>query len=116
MEVRRGLERSRILDEFAAITGYHRKHAIRLLSGLGDREKGQSHIVTPGQVGSWRGRYGPEVRDALIQLWECRVAAKPAVAALSPEGSGGHCATADFFPKAGGCKCYCLLLAAARKV
>ncbi len=26
-------ERSRILDEFAAVTGYHRKHAIRLLSG-----------------------------------------------------------------------------------
>jgi hypothetical protein len=24
-------ERSRILDEFVAVTGYHRKHAIRLL-------------------------------------------------------------------------------------
>ncbi len=31
-------ERLRILDEFAAVTGYHRKHAIRLLSGWGDRE------------------------------------------------------------------------------
>ncbi len=33
------LERSRILDEFAAVTGYHRKHAIRLLSGSGNREE-----------------------------------------------------------------------------
>ena len=31
-------ERSRILDEFAAVTGYHRKHAIRLLAGGGKRE------------------------------------------------------------------------------
>ena len=35
------LERSRILDEFAAVTGYHRKHAIRLLSGLGNRKEEQ---------------------------------------------------------------------------
>ena len=32
-------ERSRILDEFAAVTGYHRKHAIRLLAEMGRREK-----------------------------------------------------------------------------
>ena len=32
-------ERSLILDEFAAVTGYHRKHAIRLLAGGGDREE-----------------------------------------------------------------------------
>ncbi len=39
-------ERSRILDEFAAVTDYHRKHAIRLLSGGGDREEaGQSRAV-----------------------------------------------------------------------
>ncbi len=31
----RRLERSRILDEFVAVTGWHRKHAIRLLSGWG---------------------------------------------------------------------------------
>ena len=28
-----------ILDDFAAVTGYHRKHAIRLLAGGGDREE-----------------------------------------------------------------------------
>ena len=26
-------ERRRILDEFVALTGYHRKHAIRILNG-----------------------------------------------------------------------------------
>ena len=26
-------ERGRILDEFVALTGYHRKHAIRVLNG-----------------------------------------------------------------------------------
>lgn len=30
-------ERSRILDEFAAATGYHRKHAIRLLADRDNR-------------------------------------------------------------------------------
>ena len=61
-------ERSRILDEFSAVTGYHRKHAIRLLSGLGNRRKEEPEIATAGQAASRRGRYGPEVRDALIQL------------------------------------------------
>ena len=28
-----GVERRRILDEFVSVTGYHRKHAIRLLRG-----------------------------------------------------------------------------------
>ena len=62
------LERSRILDEFAAVTGYHRKHAIRLLSGWGDRRKDEKHRNSSGRAGSRIGRYGPEVRDALIQL------------------------------------------------
>ena len=29
-------ERGRILDEFAAVTGFHRKHAMRLLRWPGD--------------------------------------------------------------------------------
>ena len=29
--------KSRILDEFCAVCGHHRKHAIRLLSNIGDR-------------------------------------------------------------------------------
>ncbi len=83
------LERSRILDEFAAVTGYHRKHAIRLLSGWGDRIEQEQHGKDPGQAGS-RGRgYGSEVRDALIQLWEvsdrvCSKRLQPMIAVLLP--------------------------------
>ena len=63
-------ECSRILDKFAAVTGYHRKHAIRLLSGLSDREKNEQHEDEPDRARSRRCGYGPEIRDALIQLWE----------------------------------------------
>ena len=38
------LERGRILDEFVAVTGHHRKHAMRLLRGGGaepDRRSGE---------------------------------------------------------------------------
>src|SRR5882672_207010 len=55
-------ERGRILDEFAAVTGFHRKHAMRLLRA--------------GQVtrrcGPRRGRriYDEAVREALIVIWE----------------------------------------------
>ena len=71
------------------MTGYHRKHAIRLLSGWGDREKGEPHTDDPGRAGSRRGRYGPEVRDALIQLWEvadrvCSKRLQPMIAVLLP--------------------------------
>jgi len=55
-------ERGRILDEFAAVTGFHRKHATRLL-----------------RAGRVTRRYGPRperrvyddaVREALIVVWE----------------------------------------------
>lgn len=64
-------ERSRILDEFAAVTGYHRKHAIRLLSGAVRDAKVEG--CSPGiakPVTARRCVYGHEIRDALIQLWE----------------------------------------------
>jgi len=64
-------ERSRILDEFAAVTGYHRKHAIRLLSGAVRDAKVEG--CSPGiakPVTARRCIYGHEIRDALIQLWE----------------------------------------------
>ena len=62
-------ERSRILDQFVAVTGYHRKHAARLLrSGR-----------TRGRSGRRAGRriYDAAVREALIVLWEAadRIAA-----------------------------------------
>src|SRR5438309_2610320 len=82
-------ERSRILNEFAAVTGYHRKHAIRLLTGWGNRDGGKLQTEAPGRAGSRRGRYGPEVRDALIQLWEvadrvCSKRLRPMIAVLLP--------------------------------
>lgn len=54
-------ERIRILDEFVALTGYHRKHAIRLL-----REK-------PGAAKGTRERsrlYDEAVRQTITVLWE----------------------------------------------
>jgi hypothetical protein len=55
-------ERGKILDEFVAVTGYHRKHAIRLLRPkIGDSAAVQRRI---------HRRYGAEVQQALIVLWE----------------------------------------------
>ena len=55
------------LYEFAAATGYHRKHAIRLLPGLGRRDKADGFVMSAQACAR---AYGVEVRDALIQLWE----------------------------------------------
>ena len=54
-------EKGRILDEFVALTEYHRKHAIRILSGKAPKLKGR------------RGRrclYDQAVTEALVVLWE----------------------------------------------
>jgi hypothetical protein len=54
-------DRIRMLDEFVALTGYHRKHAIRLL-----REEPAATKVTRE-----RNRlYDDAVREALTVLWE----------------------------------------------
>ncbi|WP_310722244.1 transposase, partial [Burkholderia pseudomultivorans] len=55
------VEKREILDEFVQVTGYHRKHAIRVLC----REPGPSR-TKPGP----QRRYDDEVRAALITLWE----------------------------------------------
>ena len=54
--------KTRILDEFVSVTGYHRKHAVRLLclgasSGLTDMKPR-------------RGVYSDAVREALVVMWE----------------------------------------------
>lgn len=55
-------ERVRILDEFTAITGHHRKHAIRLLN---------RGAVLPNRVRGTRERtYDDAVSEALRVLWE----------------------------------------------
>ena len=56
-------EKVRILDEFVAVTGFHRKHALRVLNGA-------SHSVVGPQRGTRARVYGDAVREALIQLWE----------------------------------------------
>jgi hypothetical protein len=55
-------ERGRILDEFAAVTGYHRKHAMRLLRA---RQVNRRRGPRPG-----RRIYDEAVREALIVVWE----------------------------------------------
>ena len=56
------MEKGRIVTEFAAVTGNHRKHAARLLrsGGKADRSKARPH----------RRLYDDAVREALIVLWE----------------------------------------------
>ena len=57
-----GKERGRILDEFTAVSGLHRKHAMRLLrTGRSGRRTG----ARPE-----RRLYNEAVREALIVLWE----------------------------------------------
>jgi hypothetical protein len=61
LRARRG-DKTRILDEFVALTGYHRKAAIRVLRN-GRKPKG----------GDCRGRprmYTRDVKAALLQVWE----------------------------------------------
>lgn len=59
------LERGRILDEFVALTGHHRKHAMRLLrAGGGGRAERR---VRRERV------YDAAMREAVIVLWEASV-------------------------------------------
>src|SRR4051812_49474788 len=69
-------ERRLILDEFVAVSGYHRKHAIRLLRQPGG-----------GPAPDRRGRspvYDAAVRAALVVVWEAsdRICGKRLKAAL----------------------------------
>ncbi len=68
-------EKGRILDEFTAITGHHRKHGIRLLSQPGNEVREQV-------VG--RRIYDEAVREAVIVIWEAsdRICGKRLKAAL----------------------------------
>ena len=55
-------ERGRILDEFTAVTGLHRKHAMRLL------RTGQPNRRFSSRPG--RRVYDDATREALIVIWE----------------------------------------------
>jgi hypothetical protein len=54
--------KGRILDELCAVTGWHRKHAVRALA---------SHVgISPGARRQRSPTYGATIRDALVALWE----------------------------------------------
>jgi hypothetical protein len=55
-------EKTKVLDEFVAVAGCHRKHAIRLLAGI-------PPVAAAGATVP-RRTYDEAVREALIVLWE----------------------------------------------
>ncbi|WP_442880234.1 transposase [Aurantimonas sp. A2-1-M11] len=74
-------EKGRILTEFAEISGYHRKHAERLLR--------RQHVVDRSQPRPGRRVYSEAVREALVVLWEaadriCGKRLKPLIPLLVP--------------------------------
>ena len=70
-------DKTRILDEFIAVTGHHRKHGIRLLGKLDDHEDNK-------RVVKGRRIYDEAVREAVIVIWEAadRICGKRLKAAL----------------------------------
>jgi len=56
-------EKGRMLDEFCQTTRMHRKAAIRLLG------RGRGLAAVPKKTGR-PSRYGPEVAEALVRVWE----------------------------------------------
>lgn len=75
------VEKLRILDEFVAVTGYHRKHSIRVLN---------TADPPPVRVRQSRLRlYDAAVKEALVMLWEasdriCGKRLKPLLPVLVP--------------------------------
>ena len=66
-----------ILDELTLVTGYHRKHAIRILTGPEQKM---------GQQRACRFVYNEAVNESLVVLWEAsdRICGKRLKAALPP--------------------------------
>ena len=69
------VERGRILDEFVALTGYHRKHAIRVLNG---------DSATPTVRRGRRSVYDEAVTEGLVVLWEVGPRVRKRLKALLP--------------------------------
>ena len=70
-------EKGRILDEFIAVTGHHRKYGIRLLAQTG-YDAGRSPVVKGRRI------YDEAVRESVIVIWEAadRICGKRLKAAL----------------------------------
>ena len=58
-------EKQKMLDEFTCTTGYHRKHAIRVLK---NQRQVQKHLK--GKTKTYKTIYTGEVAQALEQIWE----------------------------------------------
>ena len=58
------VEKQKMLDEFTSATGYHRKHAIRVL-----KNKVQAQNRLKGKIKTYRRLYSGEVVQALEQIW-----------------------------------------------
>src|SRR5512138_1437905 len=58
-------EKQRILDEFTSVTGYHRKHAIRVL-----KNKVQVQNRLTGKAKTYKSLYRGDVVQVLEQIWE----------------------------------------------
>src|SRR5215468_4109227 len=56
-------EKGRILDELCAMTGWHRKHAVRALRQI-------ETVTAAGAARERRRTYGATIKDALTALWE----------------------------------------------
>lgn len=59
------VEKKKMLDEFTSATGYHRKHAIRVLK---NQRQVQNHLK--GKTKTYQRVYGGEVVQVLEQIWE----------------------------------------------
>lgn len=59
------VEKQKMLDEFTSATGYHRKHAIRVLK---NQRQVQNHLK--GRTKTFKTIYTGEVVRALEQIWE----------------------------------------------
>jgi translation initiation factor 2 beta subunit (eIF-2beta)/eIF-5 len=60
-------DKTQILDQFIAVSGYHRKHTIRFLSGKTGSNGNQSNSC---KISRSRRIYDEEVKEALIISWE----------------------------------------------
>jgi len=71
------VQKQRILDEFVAVTGYHRKHAMRLL---------RAGITKKATARPERRLYDEATRAALIVIWEAsdRICGKRLQPGLGP--------------------------------
>lgn len=59
-------EKTKILDEFSSVAGYHRKHAVRLL-------RRHSYLPHPSRPGLGRRIYNAAVGEALLSCGRRRI-------------------------------------------